>query len=188
MPRQISLFIFFGLIATGKSTLARNWAVKGGMKYYNSDRVRKELAGLAAECRRRESLDQGIYTKEFSRKTYAAMLERAEKDLSQRQRVVLDGSYQAKKERDRVREMADRCGAELCFVLCQCPEAVIKERLDKRAQDPNAVSDGRWDIYLKQKQRFSLPDELPPDQLLVFSTSDPVEKLLAELERQPGFA
>jgi predicted kinase len=184
MLRQINLFIFFGLIATGKSTLARNWAAKGEMAYYNSDRVRKELAGLAPECRRKESLDQGIYTKEFSRKTYSAMLERAEKELSRGGRVVLDGSYMAEDERRRVREMADSCGADLCFILCECPETVIKERLAQRAQDPNAVSDGRWDIYLQQKKRFTPPVELPPEQLLVFSTADPVDKLLAELEKQ----
>lgn len=184
MPRQIKLFIFFGLIATGKSTLAQNWAEAGRMQYYNSDRVRKELAGLAANCRRSESLDQGIYTREFSRKTYDAMLERAESDLRQGRMVVLDGSYQDVAERDRLREMVAGHGADLCFILCECPEPLIKERLAKRAQDPQAVSDGRWEIYLKQKKRFSLPDELPPEQLLVFSTADLPDKLLAELEKQ----
>ena len=37
------------MIATGKSTLAAKWAARQGAPYFNSDRVRKELAGLPAK-------------------------------------------------------------------------------------------------------------------------------------------
>ncbi len=187
-PEGVGLFIFFGLIATGKSTLAQDWAAKWQMSYYNSDRVRKELAGLAAHCRRHESLNQGIYTREFSRKTYDAMLERAENDLRRGQRVVLDGSYQDEAERERVRKLAEKCGVDLRFILCQCPETVIRERLEQRTRDPEAVSDGRWEIYLKQKEKFCPPAELPPEQLLIFSTFGPPDKLLNELGELTGIS
>ena len=39
--------LFFGLIASGKSTLAKAWAEQKNIPYYNSDVVRKELAGLS---------------------------------------------------------------------------------------------------------------------------------------------
>ena len=184
MPQPPELVVFFGLIATGKSTLAQAWAKAEGLEYYNSDRVRKELAGLAAECSRKESLGQGIYSKEFSRKTYTALLEKAEENLRAGRSVVLDGSYQAMNERDRIRELAGRYQASVCFVLCQCPEAVLKERLATRAKDPKAVSDGRWEIYLEQKKRFSPPNELEEDELLVFSTEGEVDNLIKELTPQ----
>lgn len=181
MPKPPELFVFFGLIATGKSTLAQVWAKARSMEYYNSDRVRKELAGLAAECSRKESLGQGIYSKEFSRKTYTALLEKAEENLLNGRSVVLDGSYQEINERDRIRAMARRYRASVCFVLCQCPESVLKERLVMRAKDPKAVSDGRWEIFLEQKKRFSPPDELEETELLVFSTEGEVDGLVNEL-------
>ena len=181
MPQPLELVIFFGLIATGKSTLAQAWAKARSMEYYNSDRVRKELAGLAAQCSRKESLDQGIYSKEFSRKTYTALLERAEENLRAGRSVVLDGSYQAIEERDRVRKLARLYKATVCFVLCQCPESVLKERLVLRAKDPKAVSDGRWEIYLEQKKRFSSPDELDEAEFLVFPTDGEVDHLINEL-------
>ena len=181
MPQPPELVVFFGLIATGKSTLAQAWAKARSKEYYNSDRVRKELAGLAAQCSRKESLDQGIYSKEFSRKTYTALLERAEENLRAGRSVVLDGSYQAIEERERIRELARRYQAPVCFVLCQCPEFVVKERLAMRAKDSKAVSDGRWEIYLEQKKRFSPPDELEKTQLLVFSTEGEVDVLINEL-------
>jgi len=181
MPKPPELFVFFGLIATGKSTLAQTWAKAEGLEYYNSDRVRKELAGLAAECSRKESLGQGIYSKEFSRKTYTALLEKAEENLQAGRSVVLDGSYQAISERDRIRELTRRYQAQVRFVLCQCSESVLKERLKMRAKDPKAVSDGRWEIYLEQKKRFFPPDELEKDELLVFSTEAEVDLLIKEL-------
>ena len=190
MPRP-DLFIFFGLIATGKSTVAQAWADRQGLRYYNSDVVRKELAGLAPQSHQRETADQGIYTGEFTAKTYAALLERAEQDLSQgRGRgVVLDASYQRKSDRDEVRMLAQRLGVRLYCILCVCPEEEMKRRMAQRALDPQAVSDGRWEIYLKQKERFEAPTELAPDQLITLSTDLPVqavlEQLAAQLETQP---
>lgn len=188
MP-QPELFIFFGLIATGKSTVAQAWATRRTLRYYNSDVVRKELAGLSPHARQRETADQGIYTSEFTAKTYGALLERAEHDLGQGQGVVLDASYQRKADRDQVRMLAQRLGVRLYCVLCVCPEEEMKRRMAQRALDPQAVSDGRWEIYLKQKERFEPPAELAPGQLITLSTDLPVETVLdqlsAHLEAQP---
>lgn len=183
------LFIFFGLIATGKSTVAQAWAERHGLSYYNSDVVRKELAGLSPQTHQRETADQGIYTREFTAKTYEALLERARQDLVQGRGVVLDASYQRKTDRDRVRMLAQRLGVRLYCILCVCPEEEMKRRMARRALDPRAVSDGRWEIYLKQKERFEDPAELAPDQLITLSTDLPVEAVLeqlsAQLETQP---
>jgi len=188
MPRP-ELFIFFGLIATGKSTVAQAWAERQDLRYYNSDVVRKELAGLSPQDRQRETTDHGIYTSEFTAKTYGALLERAEHDLVQGQGVVLDASYQRQADRDQVRRLAQRLGVRLYCILCVCPEEEMKRRMAERALDPRAVSDGRWEIYLKQKERFEAPTELAPDQLITLSTDLPVEAVLeqlsAQLETQP---
>ncbi|HIJ79035.1 MAG: AAA family ATPase [Desulfobulbaceae bacterium] len=174
-------FVFFGLIATGKSTVAQAWADQRGLTYYNSDVVRKELAGLAPSASRQEAVGQGIYSSDFSRKTYTALLERAESDLTAGRGVVLDASYQGKEERQRVRDLAARLGVNLCFVLCSCPELEMKRRMEQRALDPNAVSDGRWEIYLKQKERFEVPDELSGAEFIELSTDLPVNDLLHNL-------
>jgi hypothetical protein len=65
----------------------------------------------------------------------------------------------------------------------------MKRRMAQRALDPQAVSDGRWEIYLKQKERFAPPTELAPDQLIILSTDLPletvIEQLSSHLEKQP---
>jgi len=177
------VLVFFGMIATGKSFLADAWARKNGCGYYNSDRVRKEIAGLAPENRQVGPVDQGIYSHEFSRKTYDQLLTLAEQDLAAGPDacVVLDGSYQARCERELVQErLAPK--ARVLFVHCICPEGVMRERMEQRQNDPQAVSDGRWEIYLQQKTRFEMPSELGPEQLLTIDTNQALDVLLALLE------
>jgi predicted kinase len=176
-----TIYIFFGLIATGKSTLAEAWAESLHLPYYNSDRVRKQLVGLKEETSRREGFDQGIYSKNFSRRTYTALLERAAMHLQQGVSVVLDASYQAREERQRVRDLASLMAGRICFILCSCPETEMKKRMADRGKDPTAVSDGRWEIYLEQKKRFEPPDEIAADELIIIDTRAPVAQLLERL-------
>ncbi len=183
-----AIFVFFGLIATGKSTLAQAWAERHGLTYANSDVVRKELAGLATTTSQKEGVDQGIYTKEFSRRTYDALLSRAEAAIGQGRGVILDASYQSREERGKVVALANRLKTPVRFVLCDCDDEVKKARLALRAQDPNAVSDGRWEIYLQQKARFEPPTELGSGQLVTLDTdlsiTAALDKLDALLQRE----
>jgi uncharacterized protein len=183
MPDGKRLLVFFGMIATGKSRLASAYAKKWGCAYHNSDIVRKELAGLAAHTRQTNMVDTGIYSSEFSRRTYDALLSRAVSDLDQERHacVVLDGSYQSRSERQLLCRGAGK-RHRLVFVHCRCPEAVMKKRMDQRLKNPRAVSDGRWEIYLQQKKRFEMPVELSPGQLVTLDTDRPPAELLSLLE------
>jgi predicted kinase len=182
MPRIV---VFFGLIASGKSTLAEQFARQQNLPYYNTDRVRKELAGLAAGARRPDGFQQGIYTSEFSRRTYQKLLDRAASDIrAGRAGVVLDGSYHHRAERDEVRRLTAELRIPCTFVLCQCGEEETLRRLAERACDPQAVSDGRWEIYLTQKETFEAPAEVPSADLIIMNTEAPVADLLEELNRR----
>ncbi len=175
--------MFFGMVASGKSTLARSFADRYDMPYHNTDRVRKELAGLTPTSRRPDGIDQGIYTGEFTRRTYQAMLDLARRDVQEgRPGVVLDGSYHRRQERDMVRQMAGDLGVVPLFINCICHEDEVKRRLEIRSQDPESISDGRWEIYLNQKKTFERPDELLPAELIVMNTEQKVDILLQSLE------
>lgn len=180
------VFIFFGLIASGKSTLATAWARRLGCPCFNSDRVRKELAGVAAESRQAAPMGEGIYNHDFSRLTYDRLSELATEALCQERSqgrgcVALDASYSSRAERDRIRERLAPV-AEVIFVHCLCPEEEMRERMERRQQDAQAVSDGRWEIYLQQKDIFEDPVELGPGQLITINTQKPLAELLRDLE------
>ncbi len=176
------IFVFFGLIASGKSTLAELFAAENHFPCYNTDRVRKELAGIAATDRRSDGMGRGIYTPEFTEKTYQTMLIRAEQDLQQgAEAVVLDGSYSREEDRAKVVQLASSIEASSFFILCSCPDKEVQHRLKLRAMDPDAVSDGRWEIFVQQKKNFSLPAELSADQLLELDTEAEPGQLLKQL-------
>jgi len=170
-----AITVFFGMIASGKSTLAERFARSHDLLYLNTDRVRKELAGLAPTERRPDGIDQGIYTADFTRRTYAAMLARAAESLAAGRGVVLDGSYSRRQERDAVRECAARAGVPVSFILCTCDDETVAERLAQRARDQEAVSDGRWEIYQYQKDHFDWPDT--NEQAYILRTEEDPESL-----------
>ena len=64
---------------------------------------------------------------------------------------------------------------------CRTSEAVIRQRLDKRATRNGSVSDGRWEIYHAQLGEWEPPDDIPPDERIVLDRSKPIEALLTEL-------
>lgn len=181
MPSEKMLYIFFGLIASGKSTRAELFAAEHGLPYFNSDRVRKELAGIAPTERRPDTMSQGLYSPEMTATTYQALLDRAEQALKGGSAAVLDGSYSIAAGRNEVRRLAESAGAKPLFILCSCSEEETKRRLALRAKDPNAVSDGRWEIFVRQRETFEQPDELPQAQLLRLDTEAEPGALLRQI-------
>lgn len=177
------LLVFFGLTGSGKSFLAGQWAKKRGFAYLNTDIVRKQLAGLPPTQKCGDGIDLGIYSPEFSRKTYDALLERARVALQGNSRVViLDGSFHLQNERQRV---IDTFSAEyqLLFIHCFCADKVTRQRLDERLTEADTVSDGRLEVYTGQLKKFEWPTEISADQLLALDTDAPLEYLIDCLER-----
>ncbi len=178
-PENI-LVVFFGMIATGKSYLASAWANHYGLPYFNSDRVRKELAGFTPQTGQQEGVGQGIYTEDFNRRTYDALIAHADQYFSEDKKacVVLDGSYQSIVERDLLRShFLNR--VRLVFIHCFCTEEVVRERLNLRASDPEAVSDGNWNLYLNQKQRFNPTRDF--ERAIELDTDAPVSELVKKV-------
>ncbi len=174
------LYVFMGLIASGKSTLAMKWAEQQQLAYFNSDVVRKELAGQFTGSG--AEFGQGIYTPEFSRRTYDELMVRAATELNQDRSLVLDGSYHSRDERQRLLSFCAEHGCACSFILCFCSPEETRRRLDVRAQDPDAVSDGTWEIFQHQQQVFDYPDELSSHHFIALETCHPPDQLLAELK------
>ena len=180
--------VFFGMTASGKSTLGMVWAQACRGTYLNTDRVRKELAGLQPTDRRPNQVAQGIYSTAFTEKTYEVMRDWAREDLAQgKGMVILDGSYSKRQERDQVRAMASDAGARCVFVFCTCSDTEVQRRLAQRARDPEAVSDGRWEIYLHQKATFELPEADEERKCIRLNTEQNVGAMLAYLTAHPLF-
>jgi aminoglycoside phosphotransferase family enzyme/predicted kinase len=175
------LIVTCGLTGSGKSTLARKVAELYALQVVRSDVVRKELLGLAPEDRRHVPFDHGEYAPSVTERTYAAMLERAAPLLRLGHSVILDGCFIRRSQRRNARKLARRLGVPFLLLECRTSEAVIRERLERRAQKSGVVSDGRWEIYHGQLAEFEPPEEIGGAERVVLDRSKPVEELLREL-------
>jgi hypothetical protein len=167
------IVVVFGLMGTGKSN--RSQALAASLKWpvVHSDAVRKLLAGLKPTDRVPVDFGTGIYGEDFSARTYDEMLRIAEAHLAAGQSLILDGSYKRAAERARVRRLARDQGARVVFVYCECPPAVARERLGIRLTDPEAISDGRVELFADQARDFDpfAPEDRP--LLRLDTTRDP---------------
>ena len=174
-----------GLVGTGKSTIARYVAADAGMAVVSSDVVRKRLAGVPATERHFEAFGTGFYAPEFSQRTYGELLRLARQYLEEGHSVVLDASFGRRSEREVAAALARETGAEFWAVECVSTEQDIKNRLERRVRRGGGVSDGRWEIYQRQKPAFEPLSEVAEDHHVVADTSagSVAESVRAVLQR-----
>ena len=175
------LIVTCGLTGTGKSTLARKLASQFSLEVIRSDVVRKELLGLAPNDRRHVPFGAGEYAATTTETTYATMLDRARDLLGCGHSVVLDGCFIQRSQRSGAIELSASTGVPLLVLECRADEATVRSRLERRRANPQAVSDGRWEIYRGQLEQFEPPDEIDQHGRIVLDRSRPVEELMGAL-------
>src|SRR5262249_27518035 len=117
--RRPCLALVGGLPGAGKSTLARGLAQRAGFTVIRSDVVRKELAELGPRDEAAAAFESGIYAPEWTERTYAECLRRAEARLFEGERVLVDASFRFEANRRQFLEAAVRWGVSAVFLLCQ---------------------------------------------------------------------
>jgi len=170
------LIITCGFTATGKSSLARRLGEFAGIDVVSSDLVRKALAGLAPSEHRFEPFRAGIYSPEFTGRTYEALLAEGRERLRLGRSVILDASFLRREQRRAAARLAGEEGAQFACLLFQASDDAVRGRLARRLREGGDPSDARWEIYTAQKRRFQRPGELPPDRLLTVEGERPLER------------
>ncbi|MCW7943074.1 gluconate kinase [Streptomyces hygroscopicus] len=132
-----------GLPGSGKSALSAALADRMGVTLLSSDRLRKELAGIPAEQSAAAGYSEGLYTAEWTARTYEALLDRASALLSCGESVVLDATWSDTGQREAAVRTAETTSADLVALHCQVPSDVSASRLKTRA--PGA-SDADLDV------------------------------------------
>ncbi|MFJ2924109.1 AAA family ATPase [Streptomyces massasporeus] len=129
----VGLTLVGGLPGSGKSTLSGALADRLGVTLLSSDRLRKELAGIPAEQPAGAAYGEGLYSPEWTTRTYAALLDRASALLSQGESVVLDATWHDAGQREAALSVAERAHADLVALHCRVPGEVTAARLATRA-------------------------------------------------------
>jgi uncharacterized protein len=177
-PRLIAVG---GLIASGKSAIATQLADRVRGPVLEADLTRKRLAGVEPETPWSDAAFSGRYSAESTAAVYEELLRRAEIVLDSGRPVVLDASFRAREQRAAARTLAQRLGIEFLFVECVAPEAILRERLARRAQG-RSVSDGRLDVFEAFARSYEAVNELAAQQHLTVDTSGTLAQSFARIE------
>jgi hypothetical protein len=163
------LFLVGGLTGTGKSTIALKIAVDYHAHLINTDIVRKELAGIDRYERHHDKPDTGLYAPEKIDRTYKKVIDKGASHLKKGENIVLDATFQKIKYREMAQQTAEENHADFIQIECICPDNIVKKRLEQRLQK-KTVSDGRWEIYLNQKETYE--PCTPQGKMIKFDTSN----------------
>jgi uncharacterized protein len=174
------LFITTGLVGSGKTTLAQALARRTGATVISSDIVRKQLASVPAGEHRFAEMDSGIYSPEFSRRTYDSLFSSARDILNQGDSVILDASFIKSEERRRAKQIAEEAKADFFIVECLLDQENTRQRIAQRLKQ-GSVSDGRMEIYEPQKKKFEPVSETESSHHFVIDSAQPLPEQVGKI-------
>ena len=155
--KRPALLLIGGLPGTGKSTLAAELAERAGFCVIRSDVVRKELAGSSGVANDPAGFERGIYSPDWTQRTYDECLRQTETLLFEGQRVIVDANFRDDAHRRAFLEMAARWCVPACFFVCQADPQTVRNRLANRRGD---ASDADWTIYLRAAETWQEPGDV----------------------------
>jgi len=177
------VIVICGRSGTGKSTLAEPLAAALGVDWLRTDGVRRELFGAETQA---AAFGRGVYTDEKRQAVYDRMIEQADALLADRLSVVLDGTYSSDATRQAVCDLAQRRGAKLLFVYCECPREVALERAAEREVTGESLSQAGPEIVRQQSDDEAWLESVTSMRIdtteIVSLEVQAVEKRLRELD------
>jgi aminoglycoside phosphotransferase family enzyme/predicted kinase len=175
-----ALCIVCGMIASGKSTVARALADALKVNVLRSDVVRKKIFDRRVSDFREVAFGEDMYSSEATSLTYGKLLLQAQEELEKGNSVILDATFSRKHQRREVLRLATDMDANILFVECRCREDVIRRRL-KRRDAAHQVSDARLKHLDAFKARYEPLDDIEDETLISVDTEKPLKENVAEI-------
>ena len=158
MPRLVAIG---GLSGSGKSTAAAGLAPSlgppPGARVLSSDRIRKQMFGVAPTDR----LPAAAYAPAVSEQVYGAMREAAAAVLAQGMPVVVDAVFDRPQDRAAIAETATKAGVAFAGFWLSAPVAALHDRIRQRRGDPSDATGEVLDAQLARAD--GAPDWAPVD-------------------------
>ncbi|MBI5760630.1 MAG: AAA family ATPase [Planctomycetales bacterium] len=176
--RKPCVVLVGGLPGTGKSTVARQAAEVADFHIVRSDEIRKQLAGLDQHESARTGFGEGIYSTEWTNRTYAECLRQTELLLSEGNRVMVDATFATERHRRQFLDAAQGWGVTGMSLVCECDAQTVRNRLAHRRGD---VSDADWNIYLEAVTRWETPSPSTLRATRIIDTTNSTSAAVSEL-------
>ena len=127
------LIVMHGLSGSGKTWLSSRLVSTMSALRIRSDIERKRMFGLDESSDSGSPVARGIYSDNANETVYKQILDLGATLLHAGHNVILDAAFLKSSERGSAREIAAECGARFVIVHADAPEAVIRDRIQKRA-------------------------------------------------------
>lgn len=172
-----NLWVFCGLPASGKSTLAEMVCGALFMPLFQSDRVRRKDPDFPGE--HVVPFNTGMYQPAMRGRVYAKLLNLAQDELRRGRSVALDATFSDARWREAAVRLARDLKVGLVFVHCACRPETLRQRLALR-ETGAGLSDARLIHFEDMLRHFDPFEEPAPDSLLVVDTDRSPEETLHE--------
>ncbi|MEW8044793.1 MAG: AAA family ATPase [gamma proteobacterium symbiont of Phacoides pectinatus] len=166
------LMLTRGPSGSGKSTKARDLLGRVPAIWLRSDVERKRLAGLRARDSSGSALDGGIYSAEFTRRTYAHLHALAGEVLAAGYAVLVDATFLDRARREPFYGLAEELGCPVLVLDLQVPEALLRERVERRAARGGSVSEAGLEVLERQLAGYRPLDDDEREHTIVLIPDD----------------
>jgi predicted kinase/ribosome-associated translation inhibitor RaiA len=151
-PEHPTLVAVGGLVASGKSSIAREAARLLGAEHVEADQVRDEILHIesgqtAHEAAWLDNLAPGV-----TARVYSEMLDRAREGLLSGNSVIIDGCFALRSQRAGARSLAHECNTDFLFVECRTSRSELEQRLSARSLAAG-IPDSAWLTLLNRVER-----------------------------------
>ncbi len=167
------LILVCGLMGSGKTRQALELAQLAGIRVLHSDVTRKQLAGIDPEQQHRVPFGTGIYSPDWSERTYRTLVNEARSELARGNSIILDASWSKANYRRLAREVAAEREALFGILECRAPEPLLRSRLSKPSRH---ITDGRIELLDDQRAAYEAPSAEEAELLVQIDTSGDFER------------
>lgn len=183
-PRHPILILMHGPSGSGKTWLSERLVAPLAAIRVRSDLERKRLAGIEPHLSAAAGLRQGIYSAEFSHRTYGRLADCAESCLRAGFDTLVDATFLDVADRDLFRHLAVRLRAACVIVSCQGDPATLAGRLMERSRVRKDASDADLAV-LDAQLRTILPFSANEQRhVIAIDTGDPnaLQRVVASVD------
>jgi uncharacterized protein len=171
------IWVVCGMIATGKSTVAKKLGALFSIPCIRSDEIRKFLFDDTSKKSSDQGFEQGMYAPKATTLVYGRMLLTAQAALEKGSSVILDATCRRRRQRQDMLQLAKDTSANIIFVECRCPDREIKNRLKTR-EHTSSLSDARLAHFDHIKKGMEPFDDIPKEMHMPVKTDQSPDKII----------
>jgi hypothetical protein len=138
-----------------------------------SDLERKRLAGVEPTTPTVARVREGIYSPDFSHRTYSRLADCAESCLRAGVSVIVDAAFLETSDRRQFRELAARLRVSYTIVSCEADPITLAQRVDDRAKERKDPSDATLSVLDAQLREFQPFEPAEQTRVVTVETGDP---------------